>query len=767
MLPNRHPMPVRVRPVPFETIQSFATRLGEANFMPERAWRRGLRAVERQASVGGPTLEETLETLGSLDEGHFSRARAALPAHPDGQTCNNCSTGLEGRFACVKCTFGAIASQQAHDGPRVCSRHSRWIGPGTAPDAQVGVDAEVMRADRDYRKLRRAGILDPHRLAELTDCVDEWADHEAPSSPDSAHRFAIAVRIAQQVFRPAEGGSTAKSAQARYDHLTSVVANVVGDDACVTLVDGVWSRLRTAGYANESNHHAFRIFDMLDDAMRKGDSGQLRSCLYPRRRHLHVTQFFASESAGTRSSHVGRTYATHHYVCSEGHRFEARLNDMGKFRKSDGCVYCSRRAALPGFNTLADTHEAVAREWHPSLNKDLQPHHVLSGSGRQVAWLCPEGHSYVQTVAARSRGVGCGYCANWLVDPETNSLAVTHRHLIREWHPSKNKTVTPTDVVAGSATKRWWLCSNGHSFLMPPVVRSRLGAGCPVCQRKVPHPSTSIAVTHPEAAARWHEGKNGDLKIESILAGSARKVWWRCSAGHEWFRTVNQEVLKEGCLSCKVRSVPKGTSMAATDPAMAEQLHPYLNGDITADNVTATTTIYVWWQCEKGHEWRTSPKRRSLGMGHCLICRNRKVAPGENDMATTHPELAEQLHRRLNPGVTANSVVAGTTKKLWWQCEKGHEWSARGNARVRGHGCPTCARFCIPGLNDLVTTRPDIAADFDAKNNPGLNPSTVLASTPKKIWWVCPNGHRTQETGRERTARGGCPDCPRRDEACL
>ena len=47
-------------------------------------------------------------------------------------------------------------------------------------------------------------------------------------------------------------------------------------------------------------------------------------------------------------------------------------------------------------------------------------------------------------------------------------------------------------------------------------------------------------------------------------------------------------------------------------------------------------------------------------------------------LAVTHPELAKQWHPTLNGDLTPFDVIPGTSKKVWWKCEKGddYEWEA-------------------------------------------------------------------------------------------
>jgi len=64
--------------------------------------------------------------------------------------------------------------------------------------------------------------------------------------------------------------------------------------------------------------------------------------------------------------------------------------------------------------------------------------------------------------------------------------------------------------------------------------------------------------------------------------------------------------------------------------------------------------------------------------------------------------------RRMGHGKNASllptQVAAGTLKKVWWKCPKGHSYFASVASRVRGSGCPACGgKTVVPGENDLAT----------------------------------------------------------------
>lgn len=55
--------------------------------------------------------------------------------------------------------------------------------------------------------------------------------------------------------------------------------------------------------------------------------------------------------------------------------------------------------------------------------------------------------------------------------------------LVREWHPTKNGSLTPRNVTADHDAKVWWLCENGHEW-EATVTDRIMGEGCHVCVKE-------------------------------------------------------------------------------------------------------------------------------------------------------------------------------------------------------------------------------------------------------------------------------------------
>ena len=189
--------------------------------------------------------------------------------------------------------------------------------------------------------------------------------------------------------------------------------------------------------------------------------------------------------------------------------------------------------------------------------------------------------------------------------------------------------------------------------------------------------------------------RNGAVTPRDVMAGSRRKVWWRCSQGHEWQAIVSsRSSSNSGCPVCAGKLVVTGENDLATlYPMVARQWHTARNGRLKASGVSAFSNRKVWWRCELGHEWRADIKERTAKKKGCPYCTGRRVLKGYNDLETLHPDIAAQWYQPFNGTLTPQDVTAGSTKKVWWQCSEGHIWKAVIYSRTgaRKHGCPECA----------------------------------------------------------------------------
>ena len=189
---------------------------------------------------------------------------------------------------------------------------------------------------------------------------------------------------------------------------------------------------------------------------------------------------------------------------------------------------------------------------------------------------------------------------------------------------------------------------------------------------------------------------------------------------------------------------------------------PYKNGDLTPDEITSGSQRKVWWRCDRGHEWQATIKSRAQG-GGCPICAGRVVIPGENDLKSFSPALAEQWDREKNGILGPDQVSVFSNRRVWWKCSRGHTWQAKISARVtRRSECPYCTnRKVLAGFNDLKTVEPLVAAQWHPDKNAPLEPGMVLPGSTKRVWWRCTDGHEWKAVIYSRTGaqKCGCPVC--------
>lgn len=361
--------------------------------------------------------------------------------------------------------------------------------------------------------------------------------------------------------------------------------------------------------------------------------------------------------------------------------------------RGDGCPICSGRQVLIGFNDLGTKNPAIAAEWHPTKNGDLTAQHVGPGTPKKVWWLGECGHEWDATINSRTgRGWGCPICSGSRVLAGFSDLATVNPALAAEWHPTKNGDLTAQHVKSQSSRKIWWLGGTcGHEWEATISSRYR-GKGCPICSgRQVLIGFNDLVTTNPILAAEWHPTKNGDLTAQHVGYGTNKKVWWLGSCKHDWQARIYDRN-SFGCPYCAGQKVLIGfNDLATTNPELAAEWHPTLNGKITPQEVSSGTDRKIWWLGKCGHEWDAAlSSRRKSGEG-CPTCRGFKVLVGFNDLASINPIVAAEWHPTKNGKLMATQVTTGSHTKIWWLGKCGHEWSAAIYTR-KVSGCPKCVR---------------------------------------------------------------------------
>lgn len=195
-------------------------------------------------------------------------------------------------------------------------------------------------------------------------------------------------------------------------------------------------------------------------------------------------------------------------------------------------------------NNVAMLRPELVKEWDYEVNGELRPEECTVGSNKKVGWKCKNGHKWMSTIKSRYHGRNCPYCASVKVLGGFSDLATLYPDLVAEW--GAGNEIKPTEVSAYSNKMVLWKCTNGHTWQAIIADRTR-GSGCPYCSTRTR--GQLLITNYPELAKQW-SSRNTE-NVEEITSGSGKKVWWKCSAGHEWQATVNMRTAKgTGCPYC-------------------------------------------------------------------------------------------------------------------------------------------------------------------------------------------------------------------------
>ena len=152
----------------------------------------------------------------------------------------------------------------------------------------------------------------------------------------------------------------------------------------------------------------------------------------------------------------------------------------------------------------------------------------------------------------------------------------------------------------------------------------------------------------------------------------------------------------------------------------------------------------------------------------------------QNDLASLYPELVTQWHPTKNGKIRPDEFTAGSGKKVWWICKKGHSWRAQIRHRTTSKsGCPECSKIesiskgkhtTLLKYGSLADNRPELALQWHPSKNGSLDPSDVHTYSNKVVWWQCENGHEYQASVTKVSQRKNssyCLQCSKSSQLAL
>jgi hypothetical protein len=276
----------------------------------------------------------------------------------------------------------------------------------------------------------------------------------------------------------------------------------------------------------------------------------------------------------------------------------------------------------------------------------------------------------------------------------------------------------------------------------------------------------SLASAQPEAVKFWHPEKNRGRTPDQFTQKSNLKVWWKCENGHEWYAAIISMRYNPHCPYCHPgQGASHKYNLAIDNPELARQWHPDKNGPLLPSHFTPYSSKEVWWKCSKGHEW-IAPIAVRQNRPNCPLCSKR--SDKNYNLANVAPQVVPFWHPTKNGDLTPADCLPGSGKKVWWRCEKGHEWQRNINVMRINQDCLVCRKLHLEKTRNLQVQNPELAREWHPVKNGDLTPDKVSSHAPIKVWWLCPKGHeyRASVLNRNRAdGKGrGCPYCAGRKD---
>jgi len=423
------------------------------------------------------------------------------------------------------------------------------------------------------------------------------------------------------------------------------------------------------------------------------------------------------------------------WVCEKGHEWEARLGNRVCLNR--GCPFC--KGSLPSAdNNLAKRFPSVAAKWNYAKNQ-CTPSDVLPRSTEKVWWVCEKGHEWEATphsMTNKKTKSGCPYCNGSKPSDENNIMDI--ENLLAEWDYNKNK-VRPEDMTRGRATKVWWKCSNGHEWKASIASRVK-GSKCPFCSPR--HSRLEVRI-YCELQSILDEviwcpridGVEIDIFLPRLKIGVEIDgyYWHKPDRRREWDSEKNSILKKRGISVIRVREEPLPMLADFDVSSSPRESHISIVMRLFRSLFKLTDDTSFIQYCHSGKIQNEELYNKEIAnIGGCDV-----------SVVDVRPELLLEWHSDRNGALLPSNMSYGSGRKVWWVCDKGHEWKAAIKNRTAGGGCPYCSGRYPTKEYNLATVYPETISIWCYEDN-RKRPEDYTPYSHSTVWWRTKDGTKRQ-----------------------
>lgn len=397
-------------------------------------------------------------------------------------------------------------------------------------------------------------------------------------------------------------------------------------------------------------------------------------------------------------------------------------------------------------------NQIFLQDWDYEANAPLTPNDYAPCSNKYVYWKCHKcGYKWRAKISNRVHGRQCPACSNKTVYRGVNDLQTTHPNLAKEWHPTKNGELNPSDVTYGQGKKVWWICPYGHEYQATILHRSS-GTNCPICnsgrQTSFAEQAVYFYVKQiwPDAINRFKADFLGRMELDIYIPSIRYAIEYD---GIAWHGDKKKEQDRKKYSICRANGIK--LCRLSEDPK-------WIPFDDTCDLSFMNEDLYKDKNLEVAIQWLMSKldfKRLGMTYHDVNIDRDRvqilelyKKREKDSSLSVLYPNIAKEWHPTKNGLLKPDSFKARSDIKVWWLCpDCGLSYQASPGHRVYGTGCSACgikksARAKAKKVSMIDSKTGKVIKEFesisDASREMNVNVSNIVS--------VC-KGARTKAGG--------------------
>lgn len=355
-------------------------------------------------------------------------------------------------------------------------------------------------------------------------------------------------------------------------------------------------------------------------------------------------------------------------------------------------------------------------------------------------------------------------------DKSENILAYRFPNLIKEWHPSRNKEISPYDVKPFTHRSVWWKCKDGHEWEAKISNRAN-GRRCPYCMGKKVCSDNSLQTLNPSLSKEWHPTKNGELTPGDVTQFSEKKVWWLCKKKHEWIACIHNRSRGNNCPSCQKEcstSFPEQALFYFCNKIFLKSLNKYRVGIYEIDIYISELNLgieydgYFYHKSEKAFKNDQRKNAFLMREGFNIIRIREKGLPSFEEEGLL--EIHYNCNREYN---NLNVCIAEVFRNIKENFEISKEVQTRMNKELSEINKEIVKNEILETYisskdeKSLVELLPKLAKEWHFAKNGGLQPEQFSKGSHYNAWWLCSknNSHEWSAPIYSRASGVGCPFC--------